>query len=297
MKKTLILLAITASIFVACEKKQTYTYIEYNEEDDLFGGTDEKKEEKTFEAYSDSIATIEAYSKFTISQKVNSDMVEAYEKTYSKPVRYEILTETGKDITFLEFKGRDSILASVYSNIYSTENSLKKGREDLKEKMYAGKKFDSITYNKLISKFEIKEEEFSSPQKKWIIPKSKPKYIDNNYVYSYFQADKNNNANNLRLVIQYAAEDWLFIKRIQFLIDGNLFEVSAYDVKTDHNGGRIWEWTDITMDTELKIALEFAKSVKIKLTGQNYARERILSKKEITSLNETIAIYYAMKGL
>src|SRR5690606_3019465 len=287
MKKTLLLLAVTASIFIACEKKQTYTYIQYNEEDNLLGGTDEKKEEKTFEASSDSLATIEAFSKYTISQKISSDMKEAYERTYSKPLRYEILTETGKDITFLEFKGRDSILSSVYSNIHNRENSIKKDRENLKDKMYAGKEFDSITYNKLISKFEVKDEEFSTPQKKWIIPKSKPKYIDNNHVYSYFQTDKDNNASNLRLVVQYSADDWLFIKRIQFLIDGNLFEVSAYDVKTDHNGGRIWEWTDVTMESELKIALEFAKSVKIKLTGQNYARERVLSKKEITALNET----------
>jgi len=297
MKKTLLLLAVTASIFIACEKKQTYTYIQYNEEDNLLGGTDEKKEEKTFEASSDSLATIEAFSKYTISQKISSDMKEAYERTYSKPLRYEILTETGKDITFLEFKGRDSILSSVYSNIHNRENSIKKDRENLKDKMYAGKEFDSITYNKLISKFEVKDEEFSTPQKKWIIPKSKPKYIDNNHVYSYFQTDKDNNASNLRLVVQYSADDWLFIKRIQFLIDGNLFEVSAYDVKTDHNGGRIWEWTDVTMESELKIALEFAKSVKIKLTGQNYARERVLSKKEITALNETISLYYAMKGL
>jgi len=279
--RKIILLLIPFVLIISCQKIETYTYVEYNENQGSFGIT---KKEESFEAESDSVAIIKAFQYFTIAEKQYN---ESENRISAKPIKYAVFKKNKVGITNLNFQKKDSILNSIREKIFNDSDIVKT----------VEKGFDTIAYNKLITNFNIKEEEFSSPKKNWIQPKSKPKYIDTNWIYSYFQENADRQVSNLRLVIQYGADDWLFIQKIQMLIDDNLFEISASEVKRDHNAGKIWEWTDIRMDSELKTALESAKSIKIKFTGQNYSKERILSQKEITSLNETVSLYNVMKGL
>jgi hypothetical protein len=120
-----------------------------------------------------------------------------------------------------------------------------------------------------------------------------------NGIYCYFQTE-NNIPSNLRFRVQYHADDWLFISRIQFSIDGKAYDYIPSDVETDSgNGGRIWEWFDESLDSsdkELIDALANAKSAKMKLIGKQYHDIKAITTEQINSIKRTLEMYNAMGG-
>lgn len=146
--------------------------------------------------------------------------------------------------------------------------------------------------------FTFKEDEFSANKRIWVEPKNAPKYIDVNSVYMYFQM-VNGKASNLRLKIQYTADDWLFIRKYVFNCDGFPIEYIPDDVKRDNKNGYIWEWSDQGMtkfESSLVNTIYTSKSIKVKFDGSQYYKVRTLSQKEISYLQKTIKFYRELGG-
>lgn len=130
----------------------------------------------------------------------------------------------------------------------------------------------------------------------WVHLKSEPKYRNTNAVYMYFQM-KDDKATNLRLVLQYVAEDWLFIKNVVFLINGWDFTYNNLNFERDNSGYEIWEWADLSVsDPVLVAAIQNADTFKIRYEGSQYTKDIELTKKQIQSLKDVIEYYKLLGG-
>lgn len=296
-----ILLVICSS----CVKYKNYEYIEVVEENSI---TTEKTPEK-ISALSDSIAYLQAFRKFCISyvlyqnsiiESMKSDNVRSVYVS-PKPIIFKLCNEDGEDICHtVSFITKEQEEYKIYNEIkdkFLIDNYDSYLNENQGTKYYS--RIDSAKIKELLPFFNQKRDEFDPVGLTWIIPKSAPKYINMNGVYIYFGAlDANPTFPAvLRLKLQYCADDWLFIEKIQFLIDGNLFKIIPQEVKRDNNGGKIWEWCDEPIDDKDFVdALENAKSIKIKLIGDNYNDIMTLSEKQVTDIRRSISLYRAMGG-
>ena len=105
----------------------------------------------------------------------------------------------------------------------------------------------------------------------------------------------------LRLKITYTDEDWLFIKRYTFNIDGSNYPVSIDwgDRKSDNSGGQIWEWVDLMVDSEAYALLEKVRDSKrtiLRYEGNQYYKDRDVSQQEKQAVREILIAYEAMGG-
>ena len=148
------------------------------------------------------------------------------------------------------------------------------------------------------SDYVIKKDEFSTSGGSWVEPKSAPKYRNRNAFYCYFWVNDNNYPSNFRFVMQYEADSWLFIENCVFNIDGE--NVNYVPQKMQHdNNSRIWEWFDDQIDIHsihLIRKIANAKSVKVKLNGQQYYDTRTIKASEIASIKKTLEKYEELGG-
>lgn len=274
-------------------------------EESIFGDLNKKeKEPEEIVATSDSEAYLKAYSSFCIAEKITKDMEESIGKIYSTPIAFKLLNDKGANISdTIYFITKSKREQEIRKAIFARENTIETTKERLKaEEVEDFKKTATIDSNKIketIKYFRIKDDEFSNNNIKWYTPRSAPLYTNRNAFYCYFQTE-NGIPQNLRLRLQYYADDWLFFKKVQFSIDGTAYEFTPMDTETDNgDGGHIWEWFDehiSTTDMDLIIALSKAKSAKYKLIGRQYYDINTVSKAQITSFKQTLDLYQAMGG-
>lgn len=81
--------------------------------------------------------------------------------------------------------------------------------------------------------FTRKADEFSGTI--WIEPKTKPKYTDQNGYCLYFE-EFDGVACNPRFLIQYEADEWLFIQKMIFNADGQIIEFTPKEMQEYGNG-------------------------------------------------------------
>jgi hypothetical protein len=134
-KQTLLIISLTFVLFflVSCKIKKKYYYRE--------GG-----KEAVIEAFSDSIAYLEAYKKFVISKKVYNDMKKTYGKTYlSEPIIFELLNENREEITYkIFFAKKDSLENSISGKINNLPNTIEQNVEKIREEIHGeGAKYDT----------------------------------------------------------------------------------------------------------------------------------------------------------
>jgi hypothetical protein len=156
------------------------------------------------------------------------------------------------------------------------------------------KKADSSKLKALKNRIYIKKGEFDEPT--FIYSKNRPKYHSSNALYIYYNKDL---LSGVRLVAQYYADDWLFIEKIKFSIDGKTFTYIPTDVKRDNDGGYIWEWMDEYMGSENKELIEAlanAKSVKIRYDGRQYYDDRTVSASNLQSIKDVYQYFKASGG-
>ena len=156
---------------------------------------------------------------------------------------------------------------------------------------------DLETATKLQGNFKRVHDEFKNID--WVYPKSFPKYDNITGVYTYF-AEKDSVPTNFRLRIQYGANDWLFIQKYIFLIDGKTYEFSCPKMERD-NDHRIWEWSDTGVDSDIQAlailsALVNAKEAKVRFEGRQYHQDYTLKPAEIKAITETFQYYTALGG-
>lgn len=155
---------------------------------------------------------------------------------------------------------------------------------------------DSIL-NVMKRNYTFTKDEFSNNNIMWVKPKAKPKYRNQNGVYCYF-CMVDTVPGNFRFVLQYAADDWLFLKDCIFNIDGENWTYQPLKVENDHDSS-IWEWFDDAVDVNISMFLYKigqAKQVKVKLNGQKYYDTYTLQKKEIDAIRKTLEYYEALGG-
>jgi len=165
--------------------------------------------------------------------------------------------------------------------------------------IHLAKKQDSLQIKVLSKSFKFTKDEFDVEGKQWVRPINEPNYVNRNTIYSYFMKI-NGIASNLRFVIQYYGDDWLFIQKYQFSIDGQAFEYAPRNVETDSgDGGMVWEWFDDQADTNLKTilrAISKSKTTKVKMIGKQYFDIITVTSKQKESIRKTLALYRLLGG-
>jgi hypothetical protein len=305
ISKQFIVVFLCLSAFTSCNNQKNYKYIEVIEEEGVFGGTAIKEERpKMIKASTDSTAYLEAYKNFCISLKVNRDMKQSLGKVYSTPIKFKLYNEKGVEITnTVPLSDKVSLEKRIEGEIFSMKNTIQDAADKNKEEEIESFKkailVDTAKIKDLETHFRIKKDEFSNGNKKWYKPKNAPIYTNANGIYCYFQIE-NGMPGNLRLRLQYYADDWLFFKKVQFSIDDKAYNYIPLETETDSgDGGYIWEWFDQSVDEsdkELLHALANAKSAKMKLIGRQYYDIRTISHEQISSFKRTLDLYEAMGG-
>jgi len=101
----------------------------------------------------------------------------------------------------------------------------------------------------------------------------------------------------LRLRVQYAASDWLFIDSYFISVDGTKYRPSSMDWERDNGGGKIWEWSDTTpSDSDLRMtrAIIASKNATIRFQGSQYYKDRVIPKQEKQALQRVLDAYEAL---
>ena len=135
----------------------------------------------------------------------------------------------------------------------------------------------------------------------WYYDKSSPQYVDSRTNFHAYIGKKSGSP-WLRLVIQYVADDWLFIEKYIIKVDGRIYEINENkygEIETDNGGGDIWEWLDrIVGPKEFQIikAVAYGKDVKIRFQGKKYRRDRTVTNKEKMALRNVLDAYEALGG-
>jgi hypothetical protein len=135
----------------------------------------------------------------------------------------------------------------------------------------------------------------------WYRDKNSPAYVNYNGFYAYIGQSKGSNP-WLRLAIQYAADDWLFIEKYIIKVDGATYtiaEESYGEIKTDNGSGGIWEWLDRQVDaTEFEIikAVANGKDVKIRFSGKDYYKDKTITNQQKLALKNILDAYEALGG-
>ena len=121
-----------------------------------------------------------------------------------------------------------------------------------------------------------------------------PYYANRNFIYPYI--GQKGDYYWLRLKLQYASNDWLFVNKGILLIDGEQYTISG-TWERDNNSG-IWEWLDMQVGTNERIILDKlanSKSAKIRYEGSQYHDDRTITSKEKSVIRKTLDIYDNLK--
>lgn len=154
-------------------------------------------------------------------------------------------------------------------------------------------KVDSADLKKLISNSRKTKDEFGSSV--FYHDRTSPKFVNYNGFFIYVgYADK---APYLRFCMQYAADDWLFIKRVKINIDGKNFDLYPGEFKRDNGDGEIWEWSDDAVDAETIDILEKianSKTTKVKFEGTDYYKIKEVTTSQKKAIKNMLKLYKAL---
>lgn len=290
MKATFFLSVICAILFISCnnEKKHSYHSVQNYQETNFLGEIEvkEKVSEKRL-LENDSIAYIIALTSFTVGQKVNQNFIDAGLPPSKKYLDFRIFRDDIDITDNIFFNSKDSITLAIIDEIMSMPSALNTQQKN---------HIDSSAITKLTPLFRIKKDEMSANNLFWYTPRSAPEYTNQNGFYLYFQKT-DDKASNLRIRLQYNADDWLFIKSIEFLIDGKNYTYTPENVKRDNDSSGIWEWFDQQAqqsDKPLIHAIVNAKGeAKMKIVGRNYHKIKDITPSQIEGFKNTIDLYTA----
>lgn len=135
----------------------------------------------------------------------------------------------------------------------------------------------------------------------WYRDKTSPKYNNYNGFFGYF-GNSNTGSPFLRLRIQYAADDWLFIERYVIKVDGVTYEIEEEkygEIETDNGYGGIWEWLDRAVskkEMEIMKAVSNGKDVKIRFIGKQYYKDKTINSTQKRALRNVLDAFEAMGG-
>jgi len=116
----------------------------------------------------------------------------------------------------------------------------------------------------------------------------------------YFSVPFNSvKAESLRLTIGYEDNDWLFIKKATFLIDGKQYEVYG-DFERDSGGGNVYEWIDKEVTGNILVLIKAIMSgnvVKVRFTGGQYYSDVSVNQEQKAALKNIYNLYKQKGGI
>ena len=130
----------------------------------------------------------------------------------------------------------------------------------------------------------------------WYKDKSSPKTIEANHVHAYI-GEKDNVA-WMRLAINFASDDWLFIQRAIFVID----DEKAAEITGNwerNNDSTVYEGIDVKVGPEemnLLKRIAKAKKVSIRLEGRQFHKDRDLRQNEIKAIGRVLDAFKEFWG-
>ena len=281
-------------LLISCDSisKKKYTLLLHSKEKGILGiGVNSKTDSSVLEYESDSAAYFYGKLRYEIAVAFDKEL-KLGKETYD----FEVLNENREDV---KFKLKAESIAEMDKKAIE---AAKKSGKDLKENLSKPSENQKVIeetpqIKELKKKFRIKKDEFDENNLVWYVPKTSPIYRNSNGIYCYF-GTKNGIPNVLRIVHQYYADDWLFIRQYKFSIDGKAYSYTPSEMKTD-NDSDIWEWSDEVVDSEISEiikALINCKSAKIRLEGRQYYDTKNITPSQIKSIKETVELYQLMGG-
>jgi hypothetical protein len=105
----------------------------------------------------------------------------------------------------------------------------------------------------------------------------------------------------LRLRIQYAADDWLFVESFVIKADDQRFDITPdyFDIERDNGYGGIWEWYDGAVerrDVKMVQAVIAASKVTLRYNGKQYYDDREITTAEKQALQNVLDAFVALGG-
>lgn len=129
----------------------------------------------------------------------------------------------------------------------------------------------------------------------WYYDPSSPRYQNQNAFYLYI--GKNDTGDSwMRLRIQYAASNWLFVESVTIVADDFRYDSGAVRFERG-NRDTIWEWYDGPFrETELVLIdrIIHSKKAVIRFVGRQYHMDRIITAAEKQALRNTLDGYNAL---
>lgn len=124
-----------------------------------------------------------------------------------------------------------------------------------------------------------------------------PIHSFNNYIRLYI-VDSGENL-NLRLIVQYFGDDWLFVNRAWTRISNMSVDLPLSTWERDNSGGKVWEWSDsrVSGDSLITVkALLETKNPVIRFEGQQYYKDFKPSPEQLQAMRKVLAAYEAATG-
>ncbi|WP_435524424.1 hypothetical protein [Chryseobacterium indoltheticum] len=253
MKKLLFLSIISFTLLSSCDKiglskRKYYVEIDQNHKSEIFGSDFETKTEE-IKAENINDAYTKAYTSFMIMKGVS-------EGTNTKSLNREILNfrlldENKKDVTIkVSRKSKDSIHKIVEERTGKIAVNLKNQIKNHQNKIDKTEKVDSLELKSLRNKIKVEKDEFN--ENYFYVPKNIPPYRNQNYLGFYFSGTRDSSV-SLHFLVQYGADDWLFVEDIQIKIDNHVYNFTPNQVETRVISGGIMEWFLIVLFRIIKI--------------------------------------------
>ncbi|MBD5349732.1 MAG: hypothetical protein HDR89_02455 [Bacteroides sp.] len=155
---------------------------------------------------------------------------------------------------------------------------------------------DSAIRAKLLPAF-IEEKNSDASGADLYMTKTAPRAHMSNHAYLSFTVD-NGIARELNINICYNGSDWLNIQRCSLMIDGDeSVEISIGEISTNVNDNlSCSEWFSAPLFSSTLDKLMEAKSVKVKLFGDEKNKEFSLNARQIADIQKTIELFRAFGG-
>ncbi|WP_448920500.1 hypothetical protein [Eubacterium sp.] len=240
--------------------------------EDLEGAKLELEKLESQKRIDDTKALITAIGKVTLkSQKAINDAQKAYDSlsdTEKKAVdNYDVIAKSQSEYDKL-------VKANKKKKAESEKLRLKKAKEILKN------------YSKDNDEFQ---------DTIWYMSKNMPEYIDSrSYIIPYVGFTSSSMFINIRY--NYTGEDWVFYKKITFVVDGKKYYKSFryFDITHDNDSGYVCEYIDENAsadDIEMLRAIAKSKTAKARFEGDDYWYDLVIKDSDKKIMKEVLKAY------
>jgi len=235
-------------------------------------------------AKGDFVSAIASLNRITSDERNLKSSAQELVEQFQPSAELQIGRELESSLQKNDFSGAISVIDS-YKRAFPESNKY----EELR-KAYLAKAVAQIDAKRKAALGKLSKKYDSFQDITWYQSPSSTKYRNANAFYLYFGV-ANGSPANLRLVIQYYADDWLFIDSAKINVDGTIYDVGESNWERD-NDSEIWEWIDVQLsDRSLIEAIIKSRSAVIRFEGRQYYANKTISASQKRALRDVLDAY------